>query len=165
MRKRCSFDRARRTWIDLISIWLIASPSFLSCEIVKSDTERVFLQLYRHWAKNDQIFNTLCYIINLKLRFNTWLYSQKFNVYPQNEELSLFIFFYLNFESVLVLPKTAGSAQTNKSISFIWIVWSTLYVYLCLFVLNSYIDKLYIKIGFAKEIDWYHHCQQFLFEI
>ena len=26
----------------------------------------------------------------------------------------------------------AGSAQTHKSISFIWIVWSTLYVYLCL---------------------------------
>ena len=30
-----------------------------------------------------------------------------------------------------MLPKTAGSAQTHKSISFIWIVWSTLYVYLC----------------------------------
>ena len=36
---------------------------------------------------------------------------------------------YLNFEAVLVLPKTAGSAQTHNSISFIWIVWST--VYLC----------------------------------
>jgi len=34
---------------------------------------------------------------------------------------------YLNFKAVLVLPKTAGSAQTHKSISFIWIVWSTLY--------------------------------------
>ena len=31
-----------------------------------------------------------------------------------------------------MLPKTAGSAQTHKSMSFIWIVWSTLYVYLCL---------------------------------
>ena len=29
-----------------------------------------------------------------------------------------------------MLPKTAGSAQTHKSMSFIWIVWSTLYVYL-----------------------------------
>ena len=29
-----------------------------------------------------------------------------------------------------MLPKTAGSAQTQKSMSFIWIVWSTLYVYL-----------------------------------
>ena len=37
---------------------------------------------------------------------------------------------YLNFRAVLVLPKTAGSAQTHKSISFIRIVWSTLYVYL-----------------------------------
>ena len=31
-----------------------------------------------------------------------------------------------------MLPKTAGSAQTHKSMSFIWIVWSPLYVYLCL---------------------------------
>ena len=37
---------------------------------------------------------------------------------------------YLNFRAVLALPKTARSAQTHKSISFIWIVWSTLYVYL-----------------------------------
>ena len=36
----------------------------------------------------------------------------------------------MNFRAVLVLPKTAGSAQTHKSMSFIWIVWSTLYVYL-----------------------------------
>ena len=34
------------------------------------------------------------------------------------------------FKAVLVLPKTAGSSQTHKSRSFIWIVWSTLYVYL-----------------------------------
>ena len=38
---------------------------------------------------------------------------------------------YLNFKAVLALPKTADSAQTLKNISFIWIVWSTLYVYLC----------------------------------
>ena len=37
---------------------------------------------------------------------------------------------YLNFRAVLVLPKTTGSAQTHKSMSFIWIVWSTLYEYL-----------------------------------
>ena len=37
---------------------------------------------------------------------------------------------YLNFNAVLALPKTARSAQTQKSISFIWIVLSTLYVYL-----------------------------------
>ena len=28
------------------------------------------------------------------------------------------------------MPKTTGSAQTQKCMSFIWIVWSTLYVYL-----------------------------------
>ena len=37
---------------------------------------------------------------------------------------------YLNFKAVLALPKTDRSAKTHKSISFIWIVWSTLYVYL-----------------------------------
>ena len=39
----------------------------------------------------------------------------------------------MNFKAVLTLPKTARSAQTHKSKSFIWIVWSTLYVfvYLC----------------------------------
>ena len=37
----------------------------------------------------------------------------------------------MNFKAVLALPKTAGSAQTNENISFICIVWSTLYVYLC----------------------------------
>ena len=36
----------------------------------------------------------------------------------------------MNFKAVLVLPKTAGSAHTHKSISFIWIVWSTLYMYI-----------------------------------
>ena len=38
----------------------------------------------------------------------------------------------MNFKAVLAQPKTAPSAQTYKSITFIWIVWSTLYVYLCL---------------------------------
>ena len=36
----------------------------------------------------------------------------------------------MNFKAVLALPKMARSAQTHKRISFIWIVWSTLYVYL-----------------------------------
>ena len=36
----------------------------------------------------------------------------------------------MNFKAVLALPKTTRSSQTHKSISFIWIVWSTLYVYL-----------------------------------
>ena len=47
-------------------------------------------------------------------------------------ELYIYVLAYLNFifefKAVLALPKMARSAQTNKSISFIWIVWSTLYV-------------------------------------
>ena len=35
----------------------------------------------------------------------------------------------MNFKVIFVLPKMASSTQTHKSISFIWIVWSTLYVY------------------------------------
>ena len=51
---------------------------------------------------------------------------------------SLFKFcVYLNFKAVLALPIMAHSAQTHKSISSIWIVWSTLYVYLCLIQENS----------------------------
>ena len=34
----------------------------------------------------------------------------------------------VNFKAVLALPKTVRSAQTHKSINFIWIVCSTLYV-------------------------------------
>ena len=36
----------------------------------------------------------------------------------------------MNFKAALALPKMAGSAQTYESLSLIWIVWSTLYVYL-----------------------------------
>ena len=35
---------------------------------------------------------------------------------------------YLDFKAVLALRKMARSAQTHKSMSFILIVWSTLYV-------------------------------------
>ena len=34
----------------------------------------------------------------------------------------------MNFKAVLVLPKTASSAQTHEIMSFIRVVWSTLYV-------------------------------------
>ena len=34
----------------------------------------------------------------------------------------------MNFKAVVALPKTACSAQAHTSISFIWIVWSTLCV-------------------------------------
>ena len=33
------------------------------------------------------------------------------------------------YSKIFAMPNTARSVQTHKSISFIWIVWSTLYVY------------------------------------
>ena len=39
-------------------------------------------------------------------------------------------FMYLNSKAVSAMPKKACSAQTHKSISFTWIVCSTIYVYL-----------------------------------
>ena len=44
--------------------------------------------------------------------------------------VSLFEFHIWILKPFLAMPKTARSAMTHKSISFIWIVWSTLYVYL-----------------------------------
>ena len=49
----------------------------------------------------------------------------------------------MNFKAVLVLPNTARSAQTHKSISFNYIVWSTLYVY------------LWLKSGLFPIKDWF----------
>ena len=54
----------------------------------------------------------------------------------------------LNFKAVSALPKTACSAETNKSISFIWIVCSILYV--CLWP-NS---KLQLNFGDWMVICW-----------
>ena len=64
----------------------------------------------------------------------------------------------MNFRAVLALPKTAGSAQTHKSISFIWIVWSTLYVYLC-----SAEKKSYRILSFFKVTILYQKGNVFLF--
>ena len=51
----------------------------------------------------------------------------------------------MNFEAVLALPKIARSAQTHKSISFIWIVWSTLYVFLCCSIVDRFFFLLKVK--------------------
>ena len=68
------------------------------------------------------------------------------NSVPQDRSMGKFYYLfvyvvskviYLNFKAVLALPKTPGSAQTHKSISFIWIVWSTLYT---LTVILEYIN-------------------------
>ena len=44
--------------------------------------------------------------------------------------VSLFKFHTWVLKQFLALPKMAPSTQTYKSITFIWIVWSTLYLYL-----------------------------------
>ena len=49
----------------------------------------------------------------------------------------------MNLKSVLALSSTAGSAETHKSISFIWIVCSTLYVYLLFAYLLSLLEVLF----------------------
>ena len=74
---------------------------------------------------------------NDKSCFKSWLFPFTFQAYILPHTLNcMFVncqsiqISCLNFRPVLVLPKTAGSAQTHKSMSFILIVWSTLYVYL-----------------------------------
>ena len=57
----------------------------------------------------------------------------------------------MNFRAVLVLPKMAGSAQTHKSMSFIWIVWSTLYVYLW-YLSRKMQNPHYIKRHFMRDL-------------
>ena len=58
----------------------------------------------------------------------------------------------MNFKAVLALPKTAGFAQTDKSISFIWIVWSTI----CISLNPSFKDQNFplsvIHITFGQSV-------------
>ena len=79
-------------------------------------------------------FECVCSKINHGIK--SWVINFTFESYKLPHTLncmcvSLFKFHIWNFRAVLALPKTARSAETHKSISFIWIVWSTLYVYLC----------------------------------
>ena len=51
----------------------------------------------------------------------------------------------MKLKAVLALPKTTCSAQTYKSISFIWIVWSTPYVYLYYKIWTEYPTHTFIQ--------------------
>ena len=79
---------------------------------------------------------------------HNWLYAQRMLNHGLNHGFFLSLFklksfpihwivcvslfkFHIWILELLVLPKMAGFAKTHKSMSFIWIVWSTLYVYLC----------------------------------
>ena len=72
-----------------------------------------------------------------------------------------------NFKEVLALPKTAHSAQTYKSISFTWIVWSTLYVYLWdlpkLWTTFSNISKFVLSKSFFCVKNWSNLSQKKLY--
>ena len=69
----------------------------------------------------------------------------------------------MNFRAVLVLPKTAGSAQTHRCMRFIWIVWSTLYLYLWLppgGKMSKYIRKymtehILSRVGLVDAVIWW----------
>ena len=60
----------------------------------------------------------------------------------------------MNFKAVLALPKTAPSAQTYKSITFIPIVWSTLYVYLCLHWQNLDVEQRFMYQYQPSKLHW-----------
>ena len=64
----------------------------------------------------------------------------------------------MNFKAVLALPKTARSAQTHETISFIWIVWSTLYVYLWKFAQNIHPKYSFI---WPYSFNWYLRVRSF----
>ena len=95
---------------------------------------------------------------NVKSWFKSWVFPFTFQAYILHHTLNCMYvsqskFHIWIFRTVLVLPKTASSAQTHKSMSFIGIVWSTLYVYLwlklqCLILLTintNWYSRLYPK--------------------
>ena len=89
-------------------------------------TKDIYPKYSKHWPC------TVAYTIDcvcskmLNDGLNHGLFLSLFKLIPYHIHIS-----YLNFKAVLAMPKTACSTQTHKSISFIWIVWSTLYVNLC----------------------------------
>ena len=61
--------------------------------------------------------------------------------YGLNYGLFLSLFKLIPCHIHCIVKKPARSAQTHKSISFTWIVWSTLYVYLWLVVKKGTFDE------------------------
>jgi hypothetical protein len=116
-------------------------------EYFDSYTKVIYPKYSKHWPY------TVPYTIHcvcskmLNHGLNHGLFLSLFKLIPCHIHWIVSVLAYLNFifefyfKAALALPKTAGSAQTHKSISFIWIVWSTLYVYL-------WID-FHLKIGWT----------------
>ena len=77
-----------------------------------------------------------------------WIQIVAANIYPVLEESMAYLNLIFEFQTVLELSKSARSAQTHKSISFIWIVWNTLYVYLWLAwekIVVTHLSKLHAE--------------------
>ena len=76
------------------------------------------------------------------------------NSYPASYILCVFNtiqLLYLNFRAVLGLPKTASSAQAHESMSFIWIVWNTLYGF-DVILDQKIFDGLYSRLELAETL-------------
>ena len=90
-------------------------------------TKVIYPKYSKHWPYT--VAHTIDCVCSKMLShgFNHGLFFFNFQAYTLPHTLncicvSLFKFSYFNFKAVLALPKTARSAQTHKSVSFIWIV-------------------------------------------
>ena len=90
----------------------------------------IYPKYYKHWHYT--VAHTIDWVCSKMLNqgLNHGLFLSFFKTIPCHIHWIVHVLAYLNFKALLALPKMAPSAQTNKSISFIWIFWSTLYVYL-----------------------------------
>ena len=101
----------------------------------EEERDKVIYPKYsKHWPYT--VAHTIDCVCSKMLNhgLNHGLFLSIFKLIPCPIYLSVYVIAYLNFvldfKAVqLAMPKTARSAQARKSISFIWIVWSTLYVY------------------------------------
>ena len=114
----------------------------------------IYPKYSKHWPYT--VAHTIDCVCSKMLNhgLNHGLFLSLFKLIPCPINWIAYVLAYLNFIfEVLALPKTAGSAQTHKSISFIWIVWSTLYVYLCLkcrCAKNTTIDSHHFTLNTTK---------------
>ena len=105
----------------------------------------------KHWPYSvaHTIDCVCCKMLNHRL--NHGFFLSLFKLIPCPIQWIVCVLAYLNFifeyysSFSTALPKTASSAQTHKSISFIWIVWSTLYVYLWSKAKLAYIFDRYVS--------------------
>ena len=139
------------------ALWLLTevkypNPSFFHCNSKIAVIPKVKLYIPSTLNVDLILWQTILIVCaeNVKSWFKLGVFLLLFSIscpIPWIVCVSAYVFkiSYLTFRAVLVLPKTAGSAQTHKSMSFIWIVWSTLYVYFW----------LEFEIDLPFEIFWY----------